>query len=318
MRYIEIDGLRVSRIGLGTWQFGSREWGYGEHYAREVAPALLRRAVDLGITMVDTAEAYGPARSERIIGDELHDRFDGHREGLIVATKLLPIAPAEPVVAWQCAGSRRRLQADALDLYYVHWVNPFVSPRRVGQSLRPLLDAGHVRRFAVSNHTVAQWQAFERGLGAKAVANQVQFSLVSPDPAQDLVPYAASTGRCVVAWSPMGQGLLSGRDPDSLPGMRRAMGRRARGVDTASAVRAIQQALAEIAVANDATPAQVALAWVVSHPNTVAIPGARTLEQLEQNAAAADLVLSDAEVGRLSELAAPFRRSREERAAPVV
>jgi aryl-alcohol dehydrogenase-like predicted oxidoreductase len=310
MRYIEVDGLRLSRIGLGTWQFGSREWGYGEQYAREIAPALLRRARELGITMIDTAEAYGPARSERIIGAELGDLVDGDRDGLIVATKMMPIAPAEPIVAWQCAGSRRRLRMDRLDLYYVHWVNPFVSSRRVGQALRPLLDAGHVRRFAVSNHSVPQWQAFERGLGATAIVDQVQFSLVSPDPAQNLVPYAAETGRCIVAWSPMGKGLLAGRDPASLPRLRRAMGTKMTGTDTAAAIGALQGAVAEIAHANGATPAQVALAWVVSHPNTVAIPGARTMSQLEQNAAAADLVLADDEVAQLTELARPFRRAQ--------
>jgi aryl-alcohol dehydrogenase-like predicted oxidoreductase len=305
MRYIDVDGLRVSRIGLGTWQFGSREWGYGEAYARETAPALLRRAIELGITMIDTAEAYGPARSERIIGDELGGLTDGQRAALTVATKFTPIAPAEPILARQCAGSRRRLRMDALDLYYAHWPNPMVSPRRVGQAVRPLLEEGHVRRVGVSNHSLDQWQAFERGLHATAVANQVRFSLVSPDPARDLVPYAAETGRLVVAYSPIGQGLLSGRDPKSLPRMRRSR-RSASGGDGAVAIAELQRALAEIAVANGATPAQVALAWVISHPSTMAIPGARTLEQLEQNAAAADLELSDADVARLTDAAAPF------------
>lgn len=306
MRYIDVDGLRWSRIGLGTWQFGSREWGYGESYARETAPALLRRAIELGITMIDTAEAYGPGRSEQIIGEELGGLADGQRAALTVATKFLPIAPAEPIVAWQNAGSRRRLHADTLDLYYAHWPNPLVSPRRVGQAVRPLVEEGVVRRVAVSNHSIAQWQAFERGLHGKAVANQVRFSLVSPGPALDLVPYAASADRCIVAYSPIGQGLLSGRDRASMTGMRRAMGRRAHGIDTDVAVAALQAAVAEIAVANGATPAQVALAWVVSHPNTIAIPGARTVSQLEQNAAAADLVLADDELARLSELALPF------------
>lgn len=306
MRYIDVDGLRWSRIGLGTWQFGSREWGYGDSYAREVAPALLRRAIELGITLIDTAEAYGPARSEQIIGDELGGLTDGQRAGLTVATKFLPIAPAEPIVSWQSAQSRRRLRTDQLDLYYAHWVNPLVSPRRVGQAVRPLLEAGAVRRVAVSNHTIEQWQAFERGLGAKAIADQVQFSLVSPAPALDLVPFAASTGRAIVAWSPMGQGLLSGRAPDSLPGMRRAMGRRVRGAGRDVGLAALQAALAEIAIAHGATPAQVALAWVVSHPSTVAIPGARTIGQLEQNAAAADLDLGEGDLERLTELARPF------------
>lgn len=305
MRYIDVDGLRVSRIGLGTWQFGSREWGYGEAYATETAPALLRRAIELGITMIDTAEAYGPGRSEAIIGDELGGLTDGQRAGLTIATKLLPIAPAERVVAWECAGSRRRLRMDALDLYYIHQVNPFVSPRRVGQAVRPLLKAGQVRRFGVSNHSIEQWQAFERGLGAKAAANQVRFSLVSPGPADELVPYAVEHDRLIVAYSPIGQGVLAGRSPSSLPRMRRV---RLRGAasDPATAVANLQQALAEIAIASGATPAQVALAWVVSHPNTIAIPGARTVQQLEQNAAAADLVLADDQLARLTELSRPF------------
>jgi aryl-alcohol dehydrogenase-like predicted oxidoreductase len=308
MRYIEVDGLRVSRIGLGTWQFGSREWGYGDAYLRETAPALLRRAIELGITMIDTAEAYGPGRSEAIIGEELGGLTDGQRAELTVATKLMPIAPAEPIVAWECAGSRRRLRTDRLDLYYIHWPNPFVSPRRVGQAVRPLLRDGLVRRFGVSNHSIEQWHGFERGLGARAVANQVRFSLVSPTPADELVPYAAEHDRIIVAYSPMGQGLLSGRDPSSLPRMRRMALAGARGVDLTAAVAALQRALTEIAIANSATPAQVALAWVIGHSSTVAIPGARTVAQLEQNAAAADLILSDDEVARLTELARPFRR----------
>jgi aryl-alcohol dehydrogenase-like predicted oxidoreductase len=304
MRYIEVDGLRASRIGLGTWQFGSREWGYGEQYASETAPALLRRAIELGITMIDTAEAYGPARSEAIIGEELSTLSDHERSALTVATKLMPVAPAEPIVAWECAGSRRRLRTDALDLYYIHWPNPFVTPKRIGQAVRPLLREGLVRRFAVSNHTIAQWQSFEKGLGAKAIANQVQFSLVSPSPARELVPYAAETNRLIVGYSPVAQGVLAGRDPKTLPFARRTGLRRAGG----PAVAALQQAIAEVAIANSATPAQVALAWVISHPNTIAIPGARTVQQLELNAAAADLVLSDDELARLTALSAPFGR----------
>lgn len=306
MRYIDVDGLRWSRIGLGTWQFGSREWGYGESYARETAPALLRRAIELGITLIDTAEAYGPGRSEEIIGDELGGLTNGQRAGLTVATKFLPIAPAERIIEWQSAGSRRRLRTDQLDVYYAHWPNPLVSPRRVGQAVRPLLEAGVVRRVAVSNHTVEQWQAFERGLRGKAIADQVQFSLVSPAPAFDLVPYAATTGRCIVAWSPMGQGLLSGRTPESMPRMRRTMRRKARGRHTGEALRVLQAAIGEIARSHGATPAQVALAWVVSHPNTVAIPGARTVAQLEQNAGAADLDLAEDDLARLTDLARPF------------
>jgi len=302
MRYIEIEGMRLSRIGLGTWQFGTREWGYGDGYANEIAPALLRRAAELGITTIDTAEAYGPGRSERIIGETLRQLPAELRDGLVIGTKFTPLLPAEPVVAWQVDGSRRRLGMDALDLLYVHWKNPLVSARRVLQSVRPLVEQGLVRHAAVSNFTLGQWQDAEAALRAPVVANQVRFSLLSPGPATDLVPYAQDHGRAVVAYSPLGQGLLAGRTDWSGTGMRRlaSAGPRRRN----GALDPLRSALARIAAAHEATMGQVALAWVLGHPNTIAIPGARTIEQLEQNAAAADLVLAPDEMAELTSLAA--------------
>jgi aryl-alcohol dehydrogenase-like predicted oxidoreductase len=307
MRTIEIDGLRTSRIGLGTWQFGSREWGYGDTYARETAPALIRRALELGITMIDTAEMYGFGRSERIIGETLAGLPEQELAGLTVATKFMPIAPAERIVARQALGSLGRLQAESLDLYYAHWPNPFVSPRRVMQSLRPLLAEGLVRRVAVSNYSVAQWRDAERALRAPVIANQVRFSLASPAPAHDLVPYAAENDRLVVAYSPLAQGLMNvERDWAQVRGFRRTM----RSARRMTGFAALAAAVREIAAAHDAAPTQVALAWVLAHPNTIAIPGARTIEQLESNAAAADLLLSEDEVARLSAEAHAFAGGR--------
>jgi aryl-alcohol dehydrogenase-like predicted oxidoreductase len=302
MRYIEVEGLRLSVIGLGTWQFGSREWGYGEAYATDVAPALVRRAVELGITFVDTAEAYGPARSERIVGAATA----GLGARPVVGTKLMPIAPAEPIVAWQARGSARRLGVSTIDLYQVHWPNPFVSARRVMQSLRPLLDAGLVAHVGVSNHSLDAWREAERGLRRPVVSNQVRFSLASPAPIRDLVPHAAANGRAVIAYSPLGQGLLSGSFTDG----RAATGVRRRGPlfrgDGLTRAASLLATVADVAAAHGATPAQVALAWLVGHPNVVAIPGARTVEQLEENAAAADLELSRDQVARLTRAAEDF------------
>ena len=304
MRYVEIEGMRLSRIGLGTWQFGSREWGYGDGYATDVAPALIHRAVELGITMLDTAEMYGPGRSERIIGETLPSLTDEERAGLIVATKFTPIAPAEPIVAWQAAGSRRRLDMDVLDLLYVHWKNPFVSARRVMQAMRPLVDEGLVRRVGVSNFTLAQWRDAEAALRAPVVANQVQFSLAAPGPAEDLVPYAEASDRIVVAYSPLGQGVLAGRTNFAgTSGFGRPQARLARRRDGLDPMQVVIRRVAE---AHGATPAQVALAWVLSHPNTVAIPGARTIEQLEENAASADLELTEEELVQLTAVSRAF------------
>ena len=309
MQYLEADGLQVSRLGLGTWQFGSREWGYGEAYASDVAPALVRRALELGITMLDTAEMYGFGRSERIIRGALAVIPEADRTGLTVATKLMPMVPAERVVAWQAAGSRRRLGVDVLDLYYLHWPNPIASARRTMQAVRPLLASGVVHRIGVSNYSLDRWRESERALRSPLIANQVRFSLVSPGPAADLVPYAAEHGRLVVAYSPLAQGLLAraGESAQPLPGFR-AMnapaGARSRRIA------ALATAVREIAAAHGATPAQVALAWVIHHPNTVAIPGARTVDQLEENVAAADLVLTDDEFTRLTSETTAFAADR--------
>src|ERR1700690_4446524 len=112
MRYVEAGGLRLSAIGLGTWQFGSREWGYGAGYASEIAPAIVQRAIELGVTLIDTAEIYGFGRSERIVGQAI----SGHRDAIVLATKLVPVLPIPAVVDWQVGGSLRRLGVDAIDL----------------------------------------------------------------------------------------------------------------------------------------------------------------------------------------------------------
>jgi aryl-alcohol dehydrogenase-like predicted oxidoreductase len=140
------------------------------------------------------------------------------------------------------------------------------------------------------------------------VANQVQFSLVHPTPAADLVPYAAAMDRLVVAYSPIGQGLLARVGPDDERPSANAIRRINPLFRGAAAERLLplRVALREIASAHDATAAQVALAWVISHPNTVAIPGARTPEQLAENAAAADLVLEADELHRLTEASEVF------------
>src|ERR1700753_3787845 len=106
MKYLDVDGVgRVSRIGLGTWQFGSREWGYGDSYATGAARAIVERALELGVTLFDTAEAYGCGKSERILGEALGSA----RDDVIVATKLFPIAPFAPIVRQRAQASAKRL-----------------------------------------------------------------------------------------------------------------------------------------------------------------------------------------------------------------
>ena len=306
MRYVEVDGLRVSAIGLGTWQFGSREWGYGDDYAAHEAPAILRRAIELGVTLVDTAEVYGFGRSERIVGAALADR----PAGVMIATKALPILPVPAMLERQADGSRRRLGVERIDLYQLHGPNPLVPMRTTMAGLRRLLDDGRVARVGVSNYSLDRWRAAERALGRPVVSDQVSFSLARPGPHWDLVPYARERDRLVIAYSPLGQGFLAGagRSGGRPSGPRRMnplfsdrnRGRASRLLDAVDAV----------AMAHGASPAQVALAWLVGHGNVVAIPGAHDLAQLEENVAAGDLELTPDEQAELTREAERFDAGR--------
>jgi aryl-alcohol dehydrogenase-like predicted oxidoreductase len=296
VRYVEAGGARVSVIGLGTWQFGSTEWGYGREYAERVAGDIVRRALDLGVNLIDTAEIYGLGRSERIVGEAMRGRCDD----VFLATKLFPVGLPFMVGSRERA-SARRLGVDVIDLYQQHWPSPMFPPGATMPRFRRLVDGGLIRHVGISNHSLAGWQACERALSGPVLSNQVRFSLVAREPERELVPWAQREGRIVIAYSPLGQGLLSGKYQDAAP----TNFRRVRG-DFSAAARArrkpLVDALREIAGAHAATAAQVALAWLVHKPNVVAIPGASSLRQVEENIAAADLSLSVAEVARLDNL----------------
>jgi aryl-alcohol dehydrogenase-like predicted oxidoreductase len=294
MRYVEAAGVRVSAIGLGTWQFGSGDWGYGLEYARTVAPAILRRALELGVTLIDTAETYGSGASELIVGSALRDA----PRDPFVATKFTPWLPIRSVMVDHAERSRRRLQVAAIDLYQLHFPNPFVPLSEQAAGLRRVLDLGIARHVGVSSYSVGRWQAIERALGRPVLSNQVEFSLARSGPARDHVPYAVLHDRLVIAFSPLGQGLLAGDHPRRMNTARWI--RRLLGSAQARHVAAVREAVREIAAAHDATMAQVALVWLIGHPNVVAIPGARTIEQLESNVRAADLELTADERARLS------------------
>ena len=169
------------------------------------------------------------------------------------------------------------------------------------KGMRRLTDAGLVEHVGVSNFTLKKWQAAEKAFGEPVLSNQVKYSLATRKPDADLVPYAAANDRLIIAYSPLAKGLLSGRyDATNLPTDR------ARAFDpvflpeNVVAAHDMIEAVRAVAKAHDARPSQVALAWVISHPNVVAIPGASSLEQLEANVAAADLELTADELAQLT------------------
>ena len=305
MRYLGIETApRISRIGLGTWQFGSREWGYGEPYAEQQAHAIVSRAIELGVTLFDTAEIYGFGRSEQILGRAIGD----NRDLAFLATKIFPLLPVAPVVEQRAVASADRLGVRRIDLYQVHQPNPVIRDRTIMRGMRALQRVGLVGEVGVSNYSLDRWRAAEKALGSRVLSNQVSYSLVARSPGRDLVPFAESHGRVVIAYSPLAQGLLSGRyHRANLPANRVRAANPLFLPENLERAGALIAVLREVADAHSATPAQIALAWVLHSPAVVAIPGASSVKQLESNVAAAEIELADDQYEALSAASDRFR-----------
>jgi aryl-alcohol dehydrogenase-like predicted oxidoreductase len=303
MKFLEVPELgQVSRIGLGTWQFGSREWGYGEGYASGAARDIVRRARELGVTLFDTAEVYGFGKSERILGEALGPE----RGDVVVASKIFPVAPFPRIVRQREEASARRLQLGRIPLYQVHQPNPLVSDSVIMEGMRALLDEGRIKAVGVSNYSLDRWREADAALGRPVVSNQVAFSLAQPRPLDDLVPFAEAENRMVMAYSPLAQGLLGGKyGVDNRPGGVRATNSLF-GKENLRRIEPLLNLLRDTAATLDAKPAQVALAWLLSLPRVVAIPGASSVEQLESNVAAAELELDESTRDALTGAARAF------------
>lgn len=298
MKFVEAGSARVSAIGLGTWQFGSREWGYGGDYASREAGQIVARALELGINLIDTAEVYGPWRSERIVGQAIA----GKRDQVLIATKLFPVG-LPLMTAGRARASARRLGVEHIDLYQQHWPSAMFPPRATMPRMGKLVETGLVRHVGVSNHSLDQWQDCDRALGRPVLSNQVMFSLVERGPERELLPWAQAHDRIVIAYSPLGQGVLSGRYTEAAPSNFRRFRANFRAAGRARWAPLVGR-LREVAKSHGATAAQVALAWLIAKPNVVAIPGASRVAQVEENAAAADLELTHEELSELDSLSA--------------
>jgi aryl-alcohol dehydrogenase-like predicted oxidoreductase len=305
----------MSAIGLGCWQFGSMEWGYGKEYLEKDAIEIVHRALDLGVTLVDTAEIYGFGKSERAVGRAL----EGRRDEAFIATKVFPVLPIAPVVEQRGRASARRLGVDSIDLYQIHQPNPLVPIGMQMQGMRRLQDEGVVTHVGVRIFSVATGTAAAAAHGSPVISNQVQYSLACRGPDHSgLVRHAADNDRLIIAYSPLAQGFLAAKyDATNAPGGVRAANslflpeNLERGHELITALR-------EVAKAHDATPAQVALAWVIRRKNVVAIPGASSVSQLEKNAAAADIELTEDEDARLTTASDNFNPISGVKALPKI
>src|SRR5260370_31591922 len=213
----------------------------------------------------------------------------GRRDEVFLATKLFPIGlPFQ--VASRAGASARRLGVDRIDLYQQHWPSPMFPPGATMPRMRKLVESGLVLHVGVSNHSLAQWQAADRSFGGPVLSNQVRFNVLERGPEGDLVPWAHENGRVVIAYSPLAQGLLSGKYLETTPRNLRRL-RPAFSASSRARLQPLIRALSEIANMHNASAAQAALAWLIRKPNVVAIRGASGVHQMEQNAAAAGIAL---------------------------
>lgn len=313
VRYLDLDGRRLSVVGLGCWQFGEKQWGYGTEYSQADSLAVMQRALELGVTVFDTAELYGSGRSEMLVGSALSS-WEGER---FLATKFLPIMPLPKVMLSHCERSLDRLQVPLVDLYQIHWPNPVVPLARQMAGMRQILAKGWSRYAGVSNFSLKRWIAAEAHLGQPVISNQVRYNLLQRRPESGLLEYAKQHSRLILAYSPLAQGALSGR---YRAGQAPRDLRRANSLFTDTALLAAEpllDTLREVADAHHCSSSQVALAYLISQPQVIVIPGAKSIAQLESNVAAADLQLEGDELLALRRTADRFHYSRTRAATQV-
>ncbi|EHK0943705.1 aldo/keto reductase [Citrobacter farmeri] len=252
-------------IGQGTWYMGENPG----HRRAEVA--ALRAGVDLGLTLIDTAEMYADGGAEEVVGEALN----GLRERVFLVSKVYPWNAGGQKAIAACEASLRRLKTDYLDLYLLHWSGSFSFAETVG-AMETLIAQGKIRHWGVSNLDVDDMQALWQVPGGKRCAtNQVLYHLASRGIEYDLLPWCQQHQLPVMAYSPLAQA-----------------GRLRSGLLNHPVVN-------EIAHAHSASAAQILLAWVISHQGVMAIPKAASAEHVQQNAAALNITLSAQELSAL-------------------
>lgn len=304
------SGIALSRIVCGGWQAGKDLWvGIRD----EDSIAAMRAAFYAGITAFDTAEDYGSGHSERILGQAL-----GHcRDQIVIATKVSWHHLRRDHIIEACERSLRNLGTDRIDLYQIHWPAGTFGSERVplAESMGALLDLkaqGKIRAIGVSNFDIEQLEEACR-LGP-VDSLQPPYSLFWRVIERDLVPFCERAGIAILAYSPLAQGLLGGRFRAGHrfePGDNRADNKLFQGQTFVRALEAVE-ALRPLAAHHGVTMAQLALAWITSHPTAAAIVGVRSPDHAVENAAAGDVTLSEDELAEMDRISRQVVDSMDE------
>ncbi|MGH7031353.1 MAG: aldo/keto reductase [Stellaceae bacterium] len=273
------SGREVAMIGMGTWYF--------EQAHRATAVAALRRGLDLGMSHIDTAEMYGSGAAEELVGEAIA----GRRDEVFLVSKVLPQNASRSGTRAACERSLSRLRTDRLDCYLLHWRGPHPLADTIA-AFDELRREGKILSWGVSNFDVGDLDEALGIAGAGHIAcNQVLYHLLERGIEHALIPWCEQHDVAVVAYSPFGHSRF--------PGAQTAGGR----------------ALAEIAVAHDATPRQVALAFLARRASVFAIPKSANIKHNEENAGAGDLLLTAEETTRID---AAFPLGRRQRGLPML
>ncbi len=318
MKHVSLGGLDVSRIGLGAMTMaGTYTSGGGLDDAESIR--AIHRALDLGVTHIDTAEVYGPFHSEELVGQAIKDR----RDQVVVATKfglvshsgggpgVTDSSPANVRTAVE--GSLTRLGTDHIDLYYQHRVDPNTPIEETVGALTALVAEGKVRYIGLSE---AGPDTIRRAHAVHPVAAlQTEYSLWTRDPEAELLPLLRRLGIGFVPYSPLGHGFLTGqlRTVDDIPHDDwRKTNPRFTGQNFQRNLRIVDEVEAVAAEAG-ATPAQIALAWLLAQGDGIApIPGTRRVARVEENTAADGIELSSDQLERLNNLTAAAGERHDE------
>jgi aryl-alcohol dehydrogenase-like predicted oxidoreductase len=317
-RPLGTSGLQISALTLGTMTFGG-QGNFANVGTTDVAGAQrqIDMCLDAGVNLIDTADVYSMGRAEEIVGEVLKAR----RDDVLISTKVRMRMGGGPNMAGLsrhhvisgCEASLRRLGTDHIDLYHVHEWDGMTPLEETLGALQYLVDSGKVRYVGVSNYTA--WQLMkalgiaERDHLPRFVSQQIYYSLQERSAEYELIPLGVDQGLGTMVWSPLAGGLLSGkyrRGQDAPAGSRHLTDWDEPPVYDQDRLYDTVDVLVEIAEGRGVSGAQVALAWLLRRPTVSSVViGARTDEQLADNLRAAELDLSDEEVGRLEEVSRP-------------
>lgn len=262
------DGTQVPALGQGSWMMAEQPGRRSDEIA------ALREGVELGMTLIDTAEMYGEGAAEELVGEAV----GAIRDRVFLVSKVYPQNASRQRLPQACEASLRRLDTDRIDLYLLHWRGSVPLAETV-EAMERLREAGKIARWGVSNLDTDDMEELFAAGGAACQTDQILYNLTRRGPEHALLPWVSTHRLPVMAYSPVEQGRLLAH-----------------------------RGLVEIAEALRATPAQVALAWLLARDGVVAIPKAGSIEHVRENRAAADLELTDEDMQRLD---AVFPRPRK-------